>query len=102
MEKAICHVVQTLQLAGFDDPCHTYGAKDLDHPFWHFFKSLEDKDPAPKPQLFLPMHTLEMVGSQTGPNHSANTRPHINKLFQNLVCGNESFKTFRLLFRLFI
>ena len=55
VEKALRHVAQTLLLAGYDDPRRTYGAKESDLPFRHLLKSYRDQDPAPQPQLALPL-----------------------------------------------
>jgi hypothetical protein len=63
VEKALRHVAQTLVLAGFDDPRRTYGSKELDLPFRHLLKSYKDRDPAPKPQLALPVATVERAGA---------------------------------------
>jgi hypothetical protein len=63
VEKALRHVAQTLVLAGFDDPRRTYGSKELDLPFRHLLKSYKDQDPAPKPQLALPVATIERAGA---------------------------------------
>jgi hypothetical protein len=63
VEKAMRHVAQTLVLAGFDDPRRTYGSKELDLPFRHLLKSYKEQDPAPKPQLALPVATVERAGA---------------------------------------
>jgi hypothetical protein len=63
VEKALRHVAQTLVLAGFDDPRRTYGSKELDLPFRHLLKSYKDQDPAPKPQLALPVATVQRAGA---------------------------------------
>jgi hypothetical protein len=63
VEKALRHVAQTLVLAGFDNPRRTYGSKELDLPFRHLLKSYKDQDPAPKPQLALPVATVERAGA---------------------------------------
>jgi hypothetical protein len=63
VEKALRHVAQTLLLAGYDDPRRTYGAKELDLPFRHLLKSYKDQDPAPKPQLALPVATVERAAA---------------------------------------
>jgi hypothetical protein len=70
VEKALHHVAQTLQLAGYDDPRKTYGSKELDLPFRHLLKSYRDDDPAPKPQLALPIPTIQTAASRWEPHHS--------------------------------
>jgi hypothetical protein len=42
VEKALCHVAQTLLLVGYNDPRRTYRAKELDLPFRHLLKSYCD------------------------------------------------------------
>jgi hypothetical protein len=74
VEKAMRHVAQTLVLAGFDDPRRTYGSKELDLPFRHLLKSYKDKDPAPKPQLALPVATVEYAGASHQASHTPLTR----------------------------
>jgi hypothetical protein len=63
VEKALRHVAQTLVLAGFDDPRQTYGSKELDLPFRHLLKGYREQDPAPQPQLALPVITIERAGA---------------------------------------
>jgi hypothetical protein len=63
VEKALRHVAQTLVLAGFDDPRRTYGSKELDLPFRHLLKGYREQDPAPQPQLALPVITIERAGA---------------------------------------
>ena len=55
VEKAMRHVAQTLVLAGFTDPRRTSGARELDLPFSRMTKTMRDSDPAPRPQLALPV-----------------------------------------------
>jgi hypothetical protein len=74
VEKALRHVAQTLLLVGFDDPRRTYGAKDLDLPFRHLLKSYRHQDPAPQPQLALPVTTVERAGSYYQAPNTARTR----------------------------
>ena len=74
VEKALRHVAQTLLLVGFDDPRRTYGAKELDLPFRHLLKSYKDQDPAPKPQLALPVATIERAAAYHRAPNSARTR----------------------------
>ena len=74
VEKALRHVAQTLLLAGFDDPRRTYGAKELDLPFQHLLKGYKEQDPAPKPQLALPVATIEHAGAYHQAPHNALTR----------------------------
>jgi hypothetical protein len=63
VEKALRHVAQTLLLAGYDDPRRTYGAKELDLPFRHLLKAYKNKDPAPQPQLAIPVATIEQAAA---------------------------------------
>eukprot|EP00978_Attheya_sp_CCMP212_P017850 scaffold48105_cov30-Attheya_sp.AAC.5 len=58
VEKALRHVAQTQVLAGYPDPRWRYGTKDLDLPFQHLLKSMRDEDPAPRPQVALPVDTI--------------------------------------------
>jgi hypothetical protein len=74
VEKALRHVAQTLQLAGYDDPRKTYGAKELDLPFRHLLKSYKDDDPAPQPQLAIPVTTIQTAASRYEPHHSRHDR----------------------------
>jgi len=63
VEKALRHVGQTQVLAGFSDPRRRLGTKELDLPFQHLLKSMKDVDPAPKPQLALPVDTIMNAAS---------------------------------------
>jgi hypothetical protein len=74
VEKALRHVAQTLQLAGYDDPRKTYRAKELDLQFRHLLKSYKDADPAPKPQFALPIPTIRTAASRYEPHHSPQDR----------------------------
>jgi hypothetical protein len=74
VEKALRHVAQTLQLAGYDDPRKTYGAKELDLPFRHLLKSYKEDDPAPQPQLAIPIPTIQTAASRYEPHHSRHDR----------------------------
>jgi hypothetical protein len=74
VEKALRHVSQTLLLAGFDDPRRTYGAKELNLPFRHLLKGYKEQDPAPKPQLALPVATIEHASSYHQAPQTALTR----------------------------
>eukprot|EP00978_Attheya_sp_CCMP212_P049575 scaffold684901_cov94-Attheya_sp.AAC.1 len=73
VEKAIRHVAQTQVLAGFPDPRRRYGTKELDLPFQHLLKSFKDDDPAPKPQVALPVDTIAAAAS-------ASLQPHASLL----------------------
>jgi hypothetical protein len=74
VEKALRHVAQTLLLAGYDDPRRTYGAKELDLPFRHLLKNYKEQDPPPKPQLALPVATIERAGAYHQAPHNPVTR----------------------------
>ena len=74
VEKALRHVSQTLVLAGYPDPRRTYGAKELDIPFRHLLKAYKDVDPAPKPQLALPVDTIQYAAAHFREPHDALSR----------------------------
>jgi hypothetical protein len=63
VEKVLRHVAQTLLLAGYDDPRRTYRSKELDLPFRHLFKSYKNQDPAPQPQLAIPVLTIKRAAA---------------------------------------
>jgi hypothetical protein len=81
VEKALRHVAQTLQLAGYDDPRRTYGSKELDLPFRHLLKSYKDDDPAPQPQFALPIATVQTAASRYEPHHSPR-----HQAISDLIC----------------
>jgi integrase len=58
-ETALRHVAQALVLAGYPDPRRSYGSKDLDLPFSRLLRSYKTDDPAPKPQLALPVRAMQ-------------------------------------------
>jgi hypothetical protein len=60
-ETALRHVSQTLVLAGYPDPRRTSGAKDLNLPFTRLLKTYKNADPAPKPQLALPVRAIQTI-----------------------------------------
>jgi hypothetical protein len=68
------HVAQTLLLAGYDDPRRTYGATELDLPFRHLLRSYKTQDPAPRPQLAIPVATVERTGAYHSAPNTALTR----------------------------
>jgi hypothetical protein len=57
-ETALRHVAQTLVLDGYPDPRRSYGNKDLDLPFSRLLRTFKNDDPAPKPQLALPVRAI--------------------------------------------
>jgi hypothetical protein len=59
VEKALRHVAQARVLAGLNDPRRTSGRNDFDLPFAEILKSYKQADPAPKPQVALPVHAIE-------------------------------------------
>jgi integrase len=63
VQKAVRHVAQAAVMAGYPDPRRTYGAKELDLPFNHLNKAYRDADPAPKPQVALPVNTIRTAAS---------------------------------------
>jgi hypothetical protein len=81
VEKALRHMAQTLQLAGYDDPRKTYGSKELDLPFRHLLKAYKDDDPAPTPQLALPIPTIQTAALRYQPHHSP-----WNQAISDLIC----------------
>jgi hypothetical protein len=58
-ETALRHVAQTLVLNGYPDPRRSYGSKDLDLSFSRLLRSYKTNDPAPKPQLALPVRAIQ-------------------------------------------
>jgi hypothetical protein len=46
-------------LDGYPDPRRSYGSKDLDLPFSRLLKCYKSDDPAPKPQLALPVRAIQ-------------------------------------------
>ena len=62
MENALRHVAQTLELAGYTDPRKTVGAAALDIPFRRLLTAYSHADPAPSPQLALPVNTMQAAG----------------------------------------
>jgi hypothetical protein len=58
-ETALRHVAQTLVLDGYTDPRWSYGSKDLDLPFSRLLHSYKTDNPAPKPQLALPVRAIQ-------------------------------------------
>jgi hypothetical protein len=52
-------VAQTLVLAGYPDPRRSYGSKDLDLPFSRLLRTYKNDDPAPQPQLALPVRAIQ-------------------------------------------
>jgi hypothetical protein len=63
VEKALRHKAQTLVLAGLDDPRQSHGASELDLPFCHLLASYKTKDPAPQPQVALPVSVVDYAGA---------------------------------------
>jgi hypothetical protein len=69
-ETALRHISQTIVLAGYPDPRRSYGAKDLDLPFSRLLKTYKTADPAPKPQLALPIRAIQCIASHYRTNPS--------------------------------
>jgi hypothetical protein len=78
VEKALRNVAQTLLLAGYDDSWRTYGAKELDFPFRHLLKSYKGQDRAPKPQLAIPVATIEQAAAYHQAPNTALTRATVD------------------------
>jgi hypothetical protein len=76
-ETALRHVAQTLVLDGYTDPRWSYGSKDLDLPFSRLLRSYKTDNPAPKPQLALPVRAIQCAvdhyTQQSTPNACAIT-----------------------------
>jgi hypothetical protein len=68
-------------IGGYDDPRKTYRAKELDLPFRNLLKSYRGSDPAPKPQLALPIPTIQIASSGYEPHHSP-----WNQAISDLTC----------------
>jgi integrase len=60
-ETAVRHVAQAIVLAGYPDPRRSSGSKDLDLPFAKLFQTYKTEDPAPKPQLALPVRAIQCI-----------------------------------------
>jgi len=74
VEKALRYVAQTLVLAGYPDPRRTGGATALDLPFSRLLASYKTQDPAPRPQLALPVMTVaRAAGYHTARNAITST-----------------------------
>jgi len=65
IKNALRFVAQAIMLAGFDDPRRPYGSKELDLPFQRLLKAYRNDDPAPQPQLALPVHTIEWAATSS-------------------------------------
>jgi hypothetical protein len=63
VEKALRHVAQAFVLEGYDDPRRASASSDLALPFAHLLKSYKDHDPAPKPQVALPVHAIDRAAA---------------------------------------
>ena len=63
VEKALRHVAQAFVLEGYPDPRRTGAGSDLALPFTHILKSFRDRDPAPKPQVALPVHAIDLAAA---------------------------------------
>jgi hypothetical protein len=57
-------------MAGFEDPRKTPGSPDLDLPFAHLLRGYKQVDPAPQPQIALPVNTIVYAGRFSQGQHS--------------------------------
>ena len=71
VEKALRHVAQAFVLEGYPDPRRGGAGADLALPFTHLLNSFRDRDPAPKPQVALPVHAIALAAAaRNDPNAS--------------------------------
>ncbi len=71
VEKALRHVAQAFVLEGYPDPRRAGAGADLASPFTHLLKSFRVRDPAPKPQVALPVHAIDWAAAaRNDPNTS--------------------------------
>jgi hypothetical protein len=65
VEKAMRHVAQAFMLEGYPDPRCPAGSSgtDLALPVTHLLKSFKDRDPAPRPQVALPVVAIQMASA---------------------------------------
>ena len=71
VEKALRHVAQAFVLEGYPDPRRAGAGTDLALPFTHLLKSFRVRDPAPKPQVALPVHAIDLAAAaRNDPNAS--------------------------------
>jgi hypothetical protein len=63
VEKALRHVAQAFVLEGYPDPRRADAGHELALPFTHLLKSYRDRDPAPRPQVALPVHAIDMAAA---------------------------------------
>lgn len=74
VEKALRHVAQTFVLAGYADPRRSHGSHELDLAFRHLLKKMKDEDPAPRPQVALPVPTIMAAAILARPEYDPRTR----------------------------
>ena len=60
-ETALGHVAQTISLAGYANPRHSYSSTDIYLPFSCFLNSYKTNDPSSKHQFALPIQTIQCV-----------------------------------------
>lgn len=63
VEKALRHVAQAFVLEGYEDPRRAGAGSNLALPFTHLLKSFRDRDPAPRPQVALPVHAIDLAAT---------------------------------------
>jgi hypothetical protein len=74
-KKPLRRKSQTLVLAGYPNPWRSYGSKHLNLPFSCIMKTYKNANPAPKPQLALPVRAIQCIVAHycTNPSPQANT-----------------------------
>ncbi len=71
VEIALRHVAQAFVLEGYPDPRRAGSGSDLALPLTHLLKSFRVRDPAPKPQVALPVHAIDQAAAaRNDPNAS--------------------------------
>ena len=72
IEKSLRHVAQAFVLEGYPNPRQAGTGADVALPFTHLLKSFLVQDLAPKPQVALPVHAIDLAAAtRNNPNPSA-------------------------------